>query len=99
MLMLTTFLPLVSKNLPKGTGSFDLYAAVWVASLVYFYHKLFLNKFFLIYGLIFMGVLLNTLWVDMDDWNRKAIIREFYYFSIAISVILYFQNIQDYNLL
>ena len=96
MLMLTSFLPLVNRNLPRGLGSFHLYAPIWFASLAYFHHKLFLNKFFLLYGLIFIGILLNTLWVDMDDWNRKGIIQEFYYFSVAISVILYFKITKDY---
>jgi len=99
MLILTTFLPVVQNNLPVYIGSHHFFAAIWLASILFFYPRILKQKtflFFLFYGLLFVGLILNTLWIDMEDWDRRNIIQEFYVFSVAITVLFYFILENDY---
>ena len=74
MLMASTFLPLVTNNVRFITNGL-WWSIIWLFSLIVFKPQIFQNKLFLIvllYGLIFL-ILLNTLWVNVDDWNKKQI--------------------------
>ncbi|MCD4731536.1 MAG: hypothetical protein K8R74_13110 [Bacteroidales bacterium] len=100
MVIVVTYLPIVYNNLPQYIGSYHLFAAIWLGSVLVFYPRLIVEKsflFLLFFGLVFVILLLNTLWSEMTDWNKSAIQREFYFFSVAISVILYFKMERDYE--
>ena len=47
--------------------------------------------FLLVYGAV-MLLLLNTLWIDIDEWNKRQITEEFYNIAVAISVIIYYRS-------
>jgi len=100
MLILTTFLPVVYKNLPSIFHSHDLYAAIWLASVLFLYPRIFKQKsvlYFLLYGLVFIVLCFNTIWSEIDDWNKKMIIHEYYVFTVALSVFFYFISEKDYE--
>ena len=98
MLMASNFLPLIFNNLPPVVRSHHVWTALWAVSLVLFYPRVFTERLMLhvlLYGL-FILVLFFLLVIDMDDWNKRMLIREFYAIAIAVSVITYFQIRQDY---
>ena len=51
----------------------------------------------LLYGIIIILILLNTLWIDIGEWNKRNITTEFYQIIVAISVIVYFRMEGDYT--
>ena len=97
MLMASTFLPLVTNNIRFITNEL-WWSIIWFFSLIVFKPQVFRNKlllFVLLYGVIFF-ILLNTLWVNVDEWNKKQITEECYDILVAISVLTYFRIEQDY---
>jgi hypothetical protein len=99
MLMISTFLPLVFANLPPVIKSHHIWTIAWFASLLIFKFKILNQKFLglvLVYGLVMILILLNTLWIDIDEWNRNQILNEFYEITVAVSVIIYFRMEGDY---
>lgn len=100
MLLFSTFFYLLFINLPPIIGSHHLWTIIWFLSIIFLYPKIFKNKLFillLIYGFFIVFILLNTLWANIDPWNKTQIINEFYVFSVAISVLTYFRLEQDYE--
>jgi len=100
MMLFSTFFYLLFINLPPIIGSHHLWTIIWFLSIIFLYPKIFKNKLFiflLIYGFFIILILLNTLWANIDPWNKKQIINEFYVFSVAISVLTYFRLEQDYE--
>jgi hypothetical protein len=99
MLMISNFLPLIFFNLPPIIGSHHVWTIAWFASLLVFKFKILQQNLFglvLVYGLVMILILLNTLWIDVDEWNKNQIIQEFYEITVAISVIVYFRMEGDY---
>jgi hypothetical protein len=99
MIMASAFLPLVFNNLPAFIRSHHIWTITWFVSILIFYPRVFINKLVLIllfYGLIFVLILQNTLYVNIDDWNKRQILQEFYEISVAISVLAYFQIEKDF---
>jgi hypothetical protein len=41
-------------------------------------------------------ILLNTLWINVDEWNKGQITWEYYEILVAISILTYFRIEQDY---
>lgn len=98
MLMASAFLRLVFNNLPPIIRSHHLWTIIWVASLLVFYPKIFLNRaivYVLIYG-FFLFVAIETIWSNIDDWNHRRLFYEFYEIAIGVSVITYFQQTRDF---
>jgi len=97
MLMASTFLPLVTVNV-RFIANELWWSYIWLFSLIVFKPQIFQNKLFLfvlLYGLIFL-ILLNTLWVNVDEWNKYHITEELYIILVAVSVLTYFRIEQDY---
>ena len=98
MLMASTFLPLVYNNVRFITNHIG-WSIIWFFSLIVFKPQIFKNKlllFVLLYGVIFIFILLNTLWFNVDEWNKKQITLECYEILVAVSVLTYFRIEQDY---
>jgi len=97
--MITTFLPILYNNLPPIIGSFRfLWAPLWIISIMAFCPKVLFNKlvfYLLIYGFVFLVLFMNTIWIDVREWDKSFIINEYYYFFIAISIISYFFMTND----
>ncbi len=99
MLMISTFLPLIFANLPPVLRSHHIWTIAWFASILVMNIKILhqnLMGFVLIYGLVMILLLLNTLYVDVNDWNKNQLTMEFYEIAVAISVITYFRLERDY---
>jgi len=95
--MASTFLPLVTNNIRFVTNHLG-WSIIWFLSLIVFKPKIFQNKlllFVFLYGILFL-ILLNTLWINVDEWNKKQITEECYNILVAISVLTYFRIEQDY---
>jgi len=100
MLMVTTFLPIISYNLPPIIGSYHLFAIIWLLLLFLFKNNLLLKNillYLIVYTLVFIILFPNTLQQYMDEWNRNFIATEMYNFIIAISVLFYFIYEKDYK--
>jgi hypothetical protein len=96
--MASTFLKILFNNLPPIIRSHHLWTVIWVVSLLVFSPKIFFNKtilYILSYGL-FLYLATQTIWSNIDEWNYKVLIIEFYQIFIGSSVITYFQKSNDY---
>ena len=99
LLVLTTFLPLIYQNLPKYIGSHHLYTALWFVSIILLLPDLLTSKnirYILLYGIITLFLFSNTIWIDVDWWNKSLITTEFYTFIVAVSVLTYFKITRDF---
>jgi hypothetical protein len=99
MLMISTFLPLLFNNLPPYIKTPHIWSLLWFVSLVVFKSKILqqnLLQLWLLYGAIMLLLLLNTLWIDVNEWNKNQITGEFYAIAVALSVIVYFRMERDY---
>ncbi len=98
ILMLTTYLPIVSYRLPAYIGSHHLWTIVWGISLLFLKPQVFIQKLMLLvlgYGL-FLYFMISFLWVDMNAWNIKALWVEYYQMAVGCSIITYFHVSKDY---
>jgi hypothetical protein len=96
--MASAFLRVVFNNLPPIIRSHHLWTIIWCVSLLIFYPKILLNRaifYVLIYG-FFLFVALETIWNNIDDWNYRRLLFEFYEIAIGVSVITYFQQTRDF---
>jgi len=98
MLIITTFLPLVTNNLPSVFRSHHLYTTVWVISILFLHPTILINKtilYTITYGLLFF-LATKSIWYNLDDWNFREFYTEFYNIIIGISIITYFLTNKDY---
>lgn len=94
MLMSSAFLPLVFNNLPPIIRSHHVWTLIWGLSLILFAPKVFAEKimiYVLIYGL-FLSLMFTVFWINIDDWNKKMLITEYYQVALGVSVFAYFKN-------
>jgi len=99
MLAISIFLPIVFENLPPIIRSHQVWVLLWLLSLLVLKSKILQNNLLqlvLVYGAV-MFLLLNTLWIYIDDHNKGGILGEFYNIAIAISVIIYYRTEKDYT--
>lgn len=99
LIIITTYLPVLTKNLPPFIRSHHLWAVIWVLSLILFSPAVFKNRLFvylLIYQIVFSLFVLASFWIGLDNWTIKTIAYEIYYFTIAFSLIVYYRNSGDY---
>lgn len=98
LLMLTTFLPIVSFRLPAFIGSHHFWTILWGVSLLFLKPKVFIQKLMLLvilYGL-FLFIMLRFFWFDMNAWNVNALWVEYYQIAVGCSIITYFHVSKDY---
>ncbi len=81
MAILTTSLYVVARNLPPIVGSFRwLWGPLALLSIVLMKPSVFKAKSMLsllLYGALSLGLLQNTLWSNMREWNRHSLLEEF----------------------
>jgi hypothetical protein len=99
MLMISAFLPLLFTNLPPVIRSHHIWTFLWFVSLITLKTEILTKRamfYLIIYGAIMLLLLLNTIWINIDPWNKMAITKEFYEVTVAISVMVYFRLEKDY---
>jgi hypothetical protein len=100
MLMISTFLPLIFANLPPFVKSHHIWTIAWFSSLIIFKFKYIITSqigLIVAYGLVFILILLNTIYIDVDEWNHNYILREYYEISVAMTVLVFFRMEGDYE--
>lgn len=99
MIMISTFLPIIFANLPPIVRSQHVWTLLWFMSLLFLKPNILRNRLMqsvIAYGVVMLLVLLNTLWVNIDVWNKTRVTWEFYEFAVAISIISYYRMEKDY---
>ena len=104
MIMLTTYLPLFSTYasiyVGKNLGVNVAWAILWLISLLVFSTRTFSNKFFLFvifFWIILVNLLWNTVWANLDQWN-KSMDKDFISsILLSISLFTYFHNSSKYD--
>lgn len=99
-LIITTYLPILLKNLPPIIRSHHIWTPIWLVSLILLSPKTFKNKFFIyviVYQTIFALLITFNFWADIDDWTVKSVSFDIYYITIAVSMIMYFRSSEDYT--
>ena len=90
----STLLNVVFRNLPQGIGSFKFLWAPLTLIIIFFFRPIIFTKrpiiFVLLFGAITVGILQNTLWNYIDDWNRKGVLEEFYNLTIFTAIWSYY---------
>jgi hypothetical protein len=100
MLMVTTYLPVLTNNLPPIIRSHHFWVPIWFFSILLFAPRVLTHKvllYVLIAGSFLVFILLKTLWVNVDDWNKLMVLDEYYVFSVALSMYGYFRVYEDYE--
>ena len=98
--MITTFLPVVSNNLPPIIGSFHLWMPLFTISLISFYPSVFFQKrifYTIILAISFLFIFPYIFWPALTEWNFSSLKFEFYYIVAAILVLVYFISAKDYE--
>lgn len=99
--MLNTLLYVVAKNMPAIIGSFFFFWGPLTLLTIFLYNpKSLFNgpiKYFWFYGIISLVILQYLAWGYMDDWNRKALITEFYAIIVFIAIWNYFYFKNDFQ--
>ncbi len=99
-LIVTTFFPLLYENMPPIIHSYHLYAALWLASILFFCTDLLINKplrYLVFYGIVTLIVFYLTIWSNVNQWNWSFLRMETYYVITAITVLTYFTTYQDFD--
>lgn len=99
MLMASAFLPVLFNNLPPFIRSHHIWTILWSFSLFIFYPAILKTKAILsvVFYSSFVIISINTIWIDMDEWNKQALIQELYSIFIGVTVITYFYYNREYR--
>ncbi|MFW5803830.1 MAG: hypothetical protein ACOCWG_01205 [bacterium] len=97
----STLLYIVSRNLPPVIGSFRFFWAPFSLIIIFYTRSNAIFKgpmrFVLLYGIISVGILHYFLWNNMDDWNRKYILEDFYVLVVFTAIWSYFWVKSDFQ--
>jgi hypothetical protein len=86
--------------MPPLIRSHHLWAAAWFMSVLIFAPQTLKDNyliFVLLSGAFLIAVLFNSLYVDVNDWNKGQAKTEFYMLMVAISLSAYFRHSSDYG--
>lgn len=100
MLMITTFLPVFNSHVRFNIGNYKYWAILWFISVILLAPRTFADKFFLyviFFCIIFTFLLLNTLWNNVNEWNKTLAQTEVLQFLIPISLYTYFRASRDFD--
>ncbi len=100
MMMLTTYLPLVTYRLPPIIGSHHFYVGIFVLSLFAMGNKVLLNRFALLmfgYG-IFSLLMQKFVWINISEWSEDLFwFSDYYSILIGTLVLFYFYESKDFK--
>lgn len=100
MLMITTFLPIFVNNSRFRIGNYNNYVILWFISVFLFALHTLTNRNFVyvfFYWVILVFFLFNTVWIDIDDWNKRLASLEMLMFLVPISLYTYFLITREYE--
>lgn len=90
----STLLYVVFNYLPKGIGSFRFFWAPLSLIIIFYYRSVAFTKdpmtFVLLWGALSAGILQYTLWNNMDDWNRKSVLEDFFNLAVFTAILNYY---------
>lgn len=99
--IMSTTLYVVANNLPTGVGSFRFFwAPLTLIALAVVKPSIYVKRpvsYVVLYGVLFFGLLQFTLWKYMDDWNRNALLEEFYVLIVFVAIFQYYRLRNDYK--
>lgn len=99
MILLISFLPFASTNLPVIVGSYHFWAMTWAILLLVFAPKVFSHHLMLLVIVLgaYLLLSLNTFCIDVDEWNKGVLWNDFYMMAVAVSIFCYFDVNKDYK--
>lgn len=100
LLIITTYLPVLTKNLPPVIRSHHLWAVIWVISLITLVPGIIKNKLLLyviIYQAVFALFVIAGFWAGIDNWTILSVSYDIYYITIAFTLITYYRYSGDYR--
>ncbi len=99
--IMSTTLYVVANNLPTGVGSFRFFwAPLTLIALAVVKPSIYVKRpvsYVVLYGVLFFGLLQFTLWKYMDEWNRNALLEEFYALIVFVAIFQYYRLRNDYK--
>lgn len=98
-LMITTYLPVLTNNLPPVIRSHHFWAPIWAVSILLFVPIVYTQKsilYFAAYGIIIIS-LLFSFWSGISEWDKKGVLGELYEIGIAFSMLTYIKVSRDYR--
>lgn len=98
-MMVTTFLPILARNLPPIIRSHHLWAILWLGALIALAPRVFkqrLMQYALIYA-FFSAIMLIYVWTDISTWDKRSLFYQVYYVTFAVSIMSYFYCYQEYR--
>ena len=97
----TTSLYVVANNLPIVVGSFRFFWGPAVLVLIFLTQGSAFGKkpmrILIFYGAVSLGLLQYTLWGHMSDWNRLALLNEFYALIAFSAIFFYYYVRRDFK--
>lgn len=100
MLVITTYFPLIEGYTRFNISNNTYWSFIWLASLFMVVPHVFDDRFLLyviFFELIFVFVLLNSLWLEVDLWNKQQVKKELFDIIIPISIFTYFRFTNDFS--
>jgi hypothetical protein len=100
MLMINTFLPIFSAYSRFYIGVNMTWVILWFISLIFLAPRTISDKFFLyvlFFSIIFVFLLLNTLWIDVREWDKKMDKDTLLSILVSISLFAYFKISRDFD--
>jgi hypothetical protein len=104
MIIITTYLPIFSTYasiyVGKNLGVNTAWANLWFISLLLFSTRTFADKFFLFvvfFWIILVYLLWNTLWVNLNEWNRTMDKNSIFCILLSISLYTYYRVSREYD--
>lgn len=99
ILMIITYLPLLSKQLPPIIGSPYLWSVIWGGSVIIFYPRILTHRVMIIFFLYALFIIFGNLalWPNLTQWNKSGIMKDIMYIGIGLSIYLYFIFTGEYK--
>jgi hypothetical protein len=89
-LLVTSQLLILSNNIPILASFRWVWAPTFLLTTILSYNEVYRRKEViaaLIYGLLYSGILMNSIWIYANDWYKKYIFEDFY--AMIVFVILF----------
>jgi hypothetical protein len=98
MVIASTFLLIVFKNLPYPLNAHFFWISIWTLALIIFKPKILMSKqlfYFYLYAIIYL-VMFSTLWNDYEYINKSRIYEELVDIFAGLTLIKYYISTKDF---